>query len=80
MKKKEDAKDFNSKLKDIKDKGLSFEDALIEADKLFEWYEKKYPSFIKYLKDKKESYFSFCKYPIEVRKFIYTTKKGRKYP
>jgi len=47
---------------------------------LFEWYEKKYPSFIKYLKDKKESYFSFCKYPKEVRKFIYTTKKGRKYP
>lgn len=61
--KKEDAKYFNMKLKEIRTKSLDFEDSIKEFDWLCKKYDKTYPSFIKSISEKKEKYFSFCKYP-----------------
>lgn len=71
--KKEDAKDFNKELKKIKDTSFDFDDSMKQFDKILSFYEKKYPTFIKKIKEKKEKYFAFTKYPYDIRKFIYTT-------
>lgn len=69
--KKEDAKEFNKELKKIKENSYNFEDSIKQFEKICNFYEKKYPTFIKTIKEKKEKYFSFCKYPQDIRKFIY---------
>jgi putative transposase len=51
----------------------NFEQAIEEFNLLIEKFKKKYPYFIKKIEANKEKYFTFKKYPEEIRKYIYTT-------
>lgn len=69
---KNDAKDLIDTLTQLK----TFKDpqkAMDTFTNACEALQKKYPTFIKCLIDKKERYFTFLKYPQGVRKFVYTT-------
>lgn len=70
---KNDAKEFNEKLKEIRIYSKDHQEALAKLEELLERFHGKYPSFIEYLSRKKEKYLSFTKYPKEVRGYIYTT-------
>jgi transposase-like protein len=69
---KQDAKQFYEELSLIK-KINDYEKAIIKFEDLCKSYEKKYPSYIKGLLNKKDNYFNYKKYPEQVRKYIYTT-------
>ena len=69
---KQDAKQFYEELSLIK-KINDYEKAIVKFEDLCKSYEKKYPSYIKGLLNKKDNYFNYKKYPEEVRKYIYTT-------
>jgi len=69
---KQDAKQFYEELSLIK-KINDYEKAIVKFEDLCKSYEKKYPSYIKGLLNKKEKYFNYKKYPEQVRKYIYTT-------
>jgi putative transposase len=69
---KQDAKQFYEELSLIK-KINDYEKAIVKFEDLCKSYEKKYPSYIKGLLNKKDNYFNYKKYPEQVRKYIYTT-------
>ena len=69
---KQDAKQFYEELSLIK-KINDYEKAIVKFEDLCKSYEKKYPSYIKGLLNKKDNYFNYKKYPEEVRKYIYYT-------
>jgi putative transposase len=69
---KQDAKQFYEELSLIK-KINDYEKAIVKFEDLCKSYEKKYPSYIKGLLNKKDNYFNYKKYPEQVREYIYTT-------
>jgi len=69
---KEDALSFNRELANIKNSPY-YQDGKEKFERLCEQYKNKYPSFIKSLLPKIDSYLCFLKYPDPVRKHIYTT-------
>jgi len=70
---KSDYKEFKDGIKKIMIGCQNFEQAIEEFNLLIEKYKKKYPYFIKKIEASKEKYFTFKKYPEEIRKYIYTT-------
>ena len=72
--KKEDAKYVNKKLKEIKYTSSTFDTGMYIFEKeIIEKLKEDYPSFIRYLDNKKEEYLTFLKYPEMVRKHITST-------
>jgi transposase-like protein len=69
---KEDARAFNDELSLIR-KDKSFDAVVSRFEALAKQYQGKYKAFIAKLLLKKELYFDFLKFPLGIRKHIYTT-------
>jgi|YNPBryunderm2012_1023409.scaffolds.fasta_scaffold22677_2 transposase-like protein len=69
---KDDAKVFYDELESIK-LIKDYDKAIIKFEDLCKRFERKYPLFMKLLQSKKELYFTYLKYPEQVRKHVYTT-------
>ena len=70
---KQDAYFFREQLKKIVNSSTEFEEAKELLFKLCESFEKKYPNFIKKIKQNIENYIVFKKYPKNSQKYIYTS-------
>jgi transposase-like protein len=75
---KEDASLFSRELENI---GLlwDYEEAQEKFKQLCQQYQTKYPTFIKNLQCKAESYVCFLKYPEEIRRYLYTTNSMKNF-
>lgn len=69
---KEDATDFNSILKNIKEV-KTYKDAKEMMDALLNTFQPKYSKYIDNIRSKSDNYLAFTKMPKEVRKYLYTT-------
>ena len=69
---REDARVFYDELQSIK-LLKDYDKAIVKFEDLCKRFERKYPVFIKLLQSKKELYFTYLKYPEQIRKHIYTT-------
>ncbi len=75
---KKDSKEFNDTLKTLKTL-KEFDKAVGMFNSLCKQYQKKYPTFIEAVLEKKELYFTFLKYPQPLRKHIYTTNTAENF-
>jgi transposase-like protein len=76
---KSDAASFMKQLDKLKDNSTDLESAVSGFDNLCQLFSKKYSSFIEHLLFNKTRYFTFIKYPEELRKFIYTTNPSENF-
>jgi len=69
---KADAKDFNSKLSNLKN-SKDFETGLNDFNSFLDSYKDKYQTYVKYLKNNSKYYLAFLHLQLETRKYFYTT-------
>jgi len=69
---KAESKEFLLELKKIMLE-VDYDIALSKFDELCGKYERKYPQFMKMLKEKKKHYFAYIKYPMEIRRYLNNT-------
>lgn len=67
-----DASLFNKEIQNIK-LSKNLDDGIAQFEKLCKSFKKEYPTFISYIEMKKECFFSFLRFPEEIRKHLYTT-------
>jgi len=69
---KKDAGDFNYELKQIKE-CKEFDEGMKRFSDLCDKYSTAYKSYMSFLKGKQEEYLCFLRFPMDIRKYIYTT-------
>lgn len=70
---KGDAKELNNTISKIKNYSKSYQDGKISFVKAFASYKNKYPAFISHVEENIDNYIAFFHFPVEIRKYFYTT-------